>query len=83
MTAEIPFAVTRAEDVASMNTGQAAAELQGMVDTLRHLARHCHGDDRPDCPILNDLADGRAAEGARARPSTKLTGRPRPAAVRA
>ncbi len=58
-------------------------ELQGMADTLRHLARHCHGDDRPDCPILNDLADSRAAEGARARPSKKLTGRLRPAAVRA
>lgn len=32
-------------------------ELQGMVDTLEHLARHCHGDDRPDCPVLLDLAD--------------------------
>jgi Cu(I)-responsive transcriptional regulator len=32
------------------------AELQGMSDTLRHLARHCHGDQRPDCPILADLA---------------------------
>jgi Cu(I)-responsive transcriptional regulator len=33
------------------------AELQGMAQTLRHLARHCHGDHRPDCPILEDLAD--------------------------
>jgi len=33
------------------------AELQGMARTLRHLAHHCHGDDRPDCPILEDLAD--------------------------
>ena len=33
-----------------------AAELQGMADTLRHLAEHCHGDARPDCPILSDLA---------------------------
>jgi DNA-binding transcriptional MerR regulator len=31
------------------------ADLQGMRDTLHHLARHCHGDDRPDCPILEDL----------------------------
>lgn len=31
-------------------------ELQAMADTLRHLVRHCHGDDRPDCPILTDLA---------------------------
>lgn len=31
-------------------------ELQGMVKTLKHLAKNCHGDSRPDCPILNDLA---------------------------
>ena len=34
------------------------AELQGMVDTLRTLAVHCHGDARPDCPILADLDAG-------------------------
>jgi len=33
-----------------------AAELQAMADTLRHLAAHCHGDGRPDCPILADFA---------------------------
>ncbi|ROP99697.1 Cu(I)-responsive transcriptional regulator [Stella humosa] len=32
-------------------------ELQAMVRTLEHLADHCHGDARPDCPILDDLAD--------------------------
>jgi Cu(I)-responsive transcriptional regulator len=32
------------------------AELQGMVKTLEHLAHHCHGDHRPECPILDDLA---------------------------
>lgn len=31
-------------------------ELQAMRDTLRHLARNCHGDSRPECPILDDLA---------------------------
>jgi MerR family transcriptional regulator, copper efflux regulator len=31
-------------------------ELQSMVKTLKHLAKTCHGDNRPDCPILNDLA---------------------------
>jgi MerR family copper efflux transcriptional regulator len=31
------------------------AEMQAMADTLRHLAHACHGDDRPDCPILGDL----------------------------
>ena len=30
--------------------------LTGMRDTLAHLANHCHGDDRPDCPIIEGLA---------------------------
>ena len=34
------------------------AELQGMARTLRTLAEHCHGDTRPDCPILTDLDAG-------------------------
>ena len=40
-----------------------AADLQRRIDamqamrrTLEHLAGCCHGDDRPDCPILDDLA---------------------------
>lgn len=32
------------------------AELESMVQTLEHLTKHCHGDHRPDCPILDDLA---------------------------
>lgn len=32
------------------------AELASIRDTLRHLAGCCHGDDRPDCPILDGLA---------------------------
>src|SRR5918995_4700172 len=32
------------------------AQLKAMVDTLEHLAKHCHGDHRPDCPILDDLS---------------------------
>lgn len=31
-------------------------EMQAMQRTLQSLARHCHGDQRPDCPILDDLA---------------------------
>ncbi len=34
-------------------------ELQGMVKTLKHLAHCCQGDNRPDCPILDDLAGER------------------------
>jgi DNA-binding transcriptional MerR regulator len=33
-----------------------ARALRAMSRTLRHLAAHCHGDSRPDCPILDDLA---------------------------
>ncbi len=32
------------------------AEMQSMVATLEHLTHNCHGDGRPDCPILEDLA---------------------------
>ena len=32
------------------------AELHTMRDALDHLIERCHGDDRPDCPILDDLA---------------------------
>jgi MerR family transcriptional regulator, copper efflux regulator len=32
------------------------AEMQAMAKTLRQLMHQCHGDDRPDCPILDDLA---------------------------
>jgi MerR family transcriptional regulator, copper efflux regulator len=38
-------------------------ELQGMVDTLKHLTHCCAGDDRPDCPILADLAGSETASG--------------------
>ena len=31
-------------------------ELQAMRRTLVELAKSCHGDHRPDCPILDDLA---------------------------
>jgi Cu(I)-responsive transcriptional regulator len=32
------------------------AELQNMRQTLAHLIEHCAGDDRPDCPIIDDLS---------------------------
>lgn len=32
------------------------AELTEMRETLLHLMERCHGDDRPDCPILQGLA---------------------------
>jgi Cu(I)-responsive transcriptional regulator len=32
------------------------AEMRAMRKTLAELARHCHGDRRPSCPILDDLS---------------------------
>ena len=38
-------------------------ELQSMVKTLKHLAHCCGGDNRPDCPILDDLAGEHSVKG--------------------
>ena len=35
--------------------------MQAMQRTLQNLLHHCHGDGRPDCPILDDLAGASAA----------------------
>lgn len=33
-------------------------EIEGMAKALKHLAHNCHGDGRPDCPIIEELAHG-------------------------
>jgi Cu(I)-responsive transcriptional regulator len=38
---------------------QKIQELQAMRRTLQELVQHCHGDRRPECPILEDLAGSR------------------------
>ena len=35
--------------------GRKAAALQAMQNTLLSLAANCHGDERPDCPIIDRL----------------------------
>jgi MerR family transcriptional regulator, copper efflux regulator len=45
------------------------AELQAMSRTLEHLANHCHGDHRPQCPIIDGLADAGRAEEEEAAPT--------------
>ena len=61
-------------------------ELREMASTLRHLADNCHGDDRPDCPIIQNLschsaveepATGRVSDKG-LRPFEKSTARRRP-----
>jgi MerR family copper efflux transcriptional regulator len=37
-------------------------KLQSIRDQLRHVANNCHGDDLPDCPILDDLARQRVSD---------------------
>jgi len=42
--------------------------MQSMQRTLQSLIHCCHGDDRPDCPILDDLAGQPASAAAPAQP---------------
>lgn len=52
-----PSADVKAIALAQIAALDAKADaLRAMSATLRHLAAHCHGDDRPDCPILDSLA---------------------------
>lgn len=44
-----------------------AAELQAMGRALRNLAEACHGDQRPECPILDDLSEPPGVHAADAR----------------
>ena len=48
-----------------------ASELKAMADTLRHLSRNCAGDDRPDCPILDDLGTAQPARTSTPRKTKK------------
>ena len=47
-----------------------ARELDAMRRTLERLAADCHGDQRPDCPILDDLEAGEREDGPPAEPRT-------------
>lgn len=46
-------------------------ELTAMKATLAHLVSHCHGDDRPDCPIVETLADERRVADTSASPRVR------------
>jgi DNA-binding transcriptional MerR regulator len=45
-----------------------ARDLRGMRRTLEELARSCHGDARPDCPIMDKLATAPVQASARDEP---------------
>ena len=50
---------------------QRIGEMVAMKRTLQTLVDHCHGDERPDCPILDDLSATRS--GDRRRPRLPLS----------
>jgi len=51
---------------------QKAAHLLAMKATLEHLVHCCHGDERPECPILETLADEGSGDGPEAHRETAL-----------
>lgn len=50
------------------------AELEDMAATLESLARDCHGNDRPDCPILSQLESPEPPDAQRS-PAPHVQGR--------
>jgi Cu(I)-responsive transcriptional regulator len=48
--------VRRVAEKHAQDLQQRIEALQSMQRTLQHLIHCCHGDERPDCPILDDLA---------------------------
>ena len=45
--------------IAQTHVAELEKRIQAMQDmrrTLQNLVHHCHGDERPDCPILDNLA---------------------------
>ncbi|QQR40086.1 Cu(I)-responsive transcriptional regulator [Devosia rhizoryzae] len=50
-----------------------AQALQAMSETLRHLADNCHGDGRPDCPIIEGFAEAAPAPPTKRKPRFGVT----------
>jgi MerR family transcriptional regulator, copper efflux regulator len=51
------------------------AELRGIQRALRHVAAQCRGDERPDCPILEELARGEMPQLSKTKTRHLSTGR--------
>jgi Cu(I)-responsive transcriptional regulator len=52
-----------------------AAELKQMIRTLRHLADACEGNDRPHCPIIDELESGSHRSDKKAKGKTARSSR--------
>lgn len=59
------LAIARAEEL-----GRKAEALQAMRRTLLELAERCHGDDRPDCPIIERISGEAGTQGHESRAGT-------------
>jgi MerR family transcriptional regulator, copper efflux regulator len=51
-----------------------ARALQAMSHTLRHVADHCNGDDRPECPIIEEFAEAATPAPKARRPRFGVAG---------
>ena len=51
------------------------AEMQSMRKTLSHLVHCCQGDERPECPILEDLGQAPPVQAAKKAPAPSAPGR--------
>lgn len=67
--------VKRLADLHIAEIDRRMEELKSMRRTLVHLTERCHGDDRPDCPIIDELARSGP------EPAAARIGKPRKPAV--
>ena len=58
------------------------AELRGIQRALRHVAAQCRGDERPDCPILEELARGKMPQFSKTKGRHVTSGRLKSAKAR-
>jgi Cu(I)-responsive transcriptional regulator len=73
-------ASARVKALARAHAAELAAkvrELESMQRALETLSAHCHGDARPECPILDDLAAAGRAESVQSPAATTKAARTR------
>ncbi|EXS70513.1 MerR family transcriptional regulator [Sphingobium sp. Ant17] len=56
------LAIARSDDI-----GRKAEALQALRRTLLDLAERCHGGERPECPIIDQLQEGKPKDDQRSR----------------
>ncbi len=69
--------VKRLVEVHRSDIADRIRELQSIADALSHLLAHCHGDDRPDCPILEAFGSDTPTAAAGGRPVSRAVNKRR------